>query len=469
MTIDIADSALNPALAAALPHPLFDGLSQTLTQTPPTVAIRLNPRKGLTHEDFGDNFDGRVAWCHEGLYLKTRPAFTFDPSLHQGRYYVQDAASMAVGTVIGEIVMRLGGQPLTVLDACAAPGGKTLSITDALPAGSLVVANEFDFRRAEILKENIAKWGAETPVIVSRGDTARFRKLLPMFDVILVDAPCSGEGMMRKDPVARSQWTPALVKECAARQREILDNIWGALRPGGYLVYSTCTFNTAENEEQIARFAADNDAAFIPLPLKAGAHGIAGSLITDVEAARFTPGKTRSEGLFVSAIQKPGSQAGQPAAIKKSKPTKKSKTIPGVSQIAKWLNTEGIEFISRGDAVEGIPAAHIKTVQALQRELDIISIATEIATLKGRDFIPSQALAMSAILAPDAFQHVETDNDTALAYLRREAVTLGADTPRGFILLTHNGYPLGFVKNMGNRSNNLYPAPWRILSRQQPR
>lgn len=462
---------LNPEFVASLTHPAFDGLARTLADTPATLSVRLNPNKGLTPDHFADAADTPVPWAAGGLYLKKRPSFTFDPALHQGAYYVQDAASMAAGTIIARLADRLDNAPLTIIDACAAPGGKTLCIADAAPAGSMVVANEFDFRRAEILKENVDKWGSPTPVVVSRGDTRRFRKLKAIADIALVDAPCSGEGMMRKDATARSQWSPALVADCCCRQREILENIWPAVRPGGFLVYSTCTFNLAENENLIGDFAADHDAEFVdlpPLPDTTGNSPVA-SLLPEVTALRFIPGKTRSEGLFISVIRKPGNQAGKTADTpRKNKNTRKTPPIAGISRPAAWIAGSDVEIIRRADTLHALPPAHIKTLQQLERELDIISIGTEIATIKGNDFIPSQALATSAIIAADAFGRIETDTDTALAYLRRDTVTLPADAPAGFVMLTHRGLPLGFVKNLGNRCNNLYPQAWRIHSRPKP-
>lgn len=472
----MTDSRLNPDFIASLSGiAAFDGLAEALADSAPETSVRLNPRKGAMPD--GAATDGDVPWCPGGVYLAGRPAFTFDPALHQGRYYVQDASSMIMHPVIRELSRRLGDGPLTLLDACAAPGGKTLCAIDALPAGSAVVANEYDFRRAAILKENIIKWASPQTAIVSRGDTRRFRKLRPTFDIIIVDAPCSGEGMMRKDATAREQWSPALVAECATRQREILDNLWGALRPGGYLVYSTCTFNLDEDERLIGAFAADNDAEPVTLCLGCELPGVIGAIETGntqgpgIPALRFLPGRVRGEGLFVSVIQKPGSQAGTPddsASKKSSKKTARKnggdRPAPCAREVSAWIGTGGVDLMVRDDTVYGIDSRHTALYRQLDRELDIIHAGTEIATVKGRDAIPAHSLALSPILRADAFGRAEVDRDTALSYLRRDAVTLPDGTPRGYILLTHDSIPLGFVKNLGNRTNNLYPAQWRILS-----
>ena len=315
---------------------VFAGLPEALENTAPETSVRINRGKiGVLRElrelgVLGElRTDYEVPWSNgTGLYLAERPNFTLMPALHQGLIYVQDASSMALCHIVTRLSQSLGGTPLRLLDACAAPGGKTLCAADSLPEGSLVVANEYDFRRAEILRENVIKWGLPAAV-VSRGDTARFRRLREEFDIVCVDAPCSGEGMMRKDETARSQWSPALVRECAARQDEILGNVWEALRPGGFLVYSTCTFNTVENEEVISRFAADNGAEFVDTGLTEFP-GVLPALkgFPGVLAARFLPSRLRGEGIFVSVIRKPGAWSPHTAALPLSGARAKKKDLP---------------------------------------------------------------------------------------------------------------------------------------------
>lgn len=453
---------------------VFDGLPEALTATAPETSVRLNHGKAPGADIASlcgapDIADGTVPWSSgSGFYLCRRPNFTLLPALHQGLLYVQDASSMCVSHIIAALAAQLGGGALRLLDACAAPGGKTLCAADALPAGSLVVANEYDFRRAEILRENVIKWGLPSAV-VSRGDTARFRRLPEAFDIVCVDAPCSGEGMMRKDATARSQWSPALVRECAARQDEILGNIWEALRPGGYLVYSTCTFNAVENEQLISRFAADNGAESIDTGLSEFP-GVLPALkdYPGIMAARFLPSRVRGEGIFVSVIRKPGVWSPHPAALPvsgaraKKKDRRQSAPQPDLRIFEPQLRGEPAVFEMAGDSVRALPARHAAFIHTLEKELQTIHAGTELATLKGRDTIPSHTLAMSRDLAPGAFQTVELSLADALTFLRREAVTLPASAPRGYVLLTHAGHPLGFAKNLGSRANNLYPAPWRI-------
>lgn len=432
---------------------LMDGLVETLCETHPPVSIRLNSRK-IYEPPQGAK---RVPWACRGWYLPERPSFTLDPALHQGRYYVQEASSM----IVGEIAMKLAegaGGPLRYLDACAAPGGKTTAVIDALPEGSLVVANEYVLRRAAILAENLIKWGYPDTV-VSRGDTCRFSKLTGLFDIIGVDAPCSGEGMFRKDEEAVAQWSPALVAECAARQKEILANVWPSLRQGGYLIYSTCTFNRHENEEIVAWMSDELGAETVDMEFPVE-WGIAAGIDTTHHCYRFLPYRLNGEGLFVAVVRKlDGDEM-------RLKPVKTVNADKALEPLKMWLS-DGEERLMEmnGDKVIAYHRRHADAIGALRRSLDIVSCGVDVAEVKGRDFAPTQSLAMSSTFKENSFPIVAVDRDTALTYLRRESVTLPGGTPKGYVLLAYDSQPLGFVKNLGNRSNNLYPAAWRILKR----
>lgn len=480
-------------------------LADVLENTKPEVSVRLNPAKGGTDAVSALLPEGEVEWWSNGVYLGERPKFTLDPALHQGRYYVQDASSMVMSTVAARIARQLANElqereereerregdehgeaalPLLWLDACAAPGGKTTAAIDGLPSGSLVVANEYDYQRAEILKENVAKWGCPAAV-VSRGDTARFRKLKATFDVVAVDAPCSGEGMMRKDMTARSQWTPALVEECAARQREILGNLWDALRPGGFMVYSTCTFNTAENELMVDWLRSEFGAETVdPRQIGSGIGNldpvdgeIAIEGVAPTGALRFIPGRIRGEGLFLALLRKPGiwtpASATFAPAKKMKKGGKSGKNNPGKGKQqssaafpADWIGpaTDGYSAVvlPTEEGFRLFPAQWEQLLPALLRELQVISAGVEAASIKGKDIIPTQQLALSNLLRRGAFPEHELSRQEAINYLAKENLLLPDTLPRGFVLLTYAGYPLGFVKNLGNRSNNLYPKEWRI-------
>lgn len=434
-------------LARINAEPALDGLAAAL-DSPPEVSVRVNRRR------IAATLPDPVPWADDGYYLTERPQFTFDPALHQGLYYVQDASSMATACAVRQAAEALGEGRLRLLDACAAPGGKTIGAAEALAPGSLVVANEFSRQRAAVLAENLAKRGIDS--LITNNDASTLRGLDGFFDIITADVPCSGEGMMRKEAEARRQWSPQLVTECAALQRTIVDALAEALRPGGFMVYSTCTFNREENEEIVSHLIAEHGFEAVAVNELEKIAGIAGAIGAHFPAYRFLPGRVRGEGLFLALLRKSGNA---PAAA--VKPAKAAKNIS--SETASWLADER-EFSLRGDVLYALPAAWAAEAAAIAKRMNVVMPGLEVATVKGRDLIPAQPMALSPVLRADAFAHAEVDAATALAYLGRNAIVLPDDAPRGTVLLTHGDHPLGFAKNLGRRANNLYPAPWRILS-----
>ena len=386
---------------------LFATLTDALAQEPP-VSIRMNPWKWNGDRKDIALYQDDVPWCPNGLYLRERPNFTFDPLLHAGVYYVQEASSMFVDRVLRQYVK----EPVRMLDLCAAPGGKTTCAASALPEGSILYSNEPIRNRAQILSENTQKWmssprsctsgqPATTTIIATNCYPKDYKKAKATFDVILCDVPCSGEGMFRKDEGAIGEWSQRNVKKCQALQREIVETIWPCLRPGGLLIYSTCTFNIHENEENVQWILDNLDATILPVENEEE-WGITGSLLKGfhLPVYRFIPGKTMGEGLFMAAIRKGQGEGGScslPSALNILEPT--------------FLN-------------------------------DLHEAST----------------------APRA----ELTYDQAISYLRREAITLPPDTPRGIVVLTYRDTPLGLAKNIGNRANNLYPKEWRIKTTHIP-
>ena len=374
----------------------------------PPVSIRLNPRRHIPHSTFHiphSTFhipQERIPWCEEGYYLAGRPQFTFDPLFHAGCYYVQEAASMFVTHIIRSVDAPT---PKRALDLCAAPGGKSTALLSVLPDDCTLVSNEPISNRAQILLENITKWGYPNSM-VTNNYPRDFRKAKLTFDLILCDVPCSGEGMFRKDPATIGEWSQQNVEKCWRLQREIVADAWECLAPGGLLIYSTCTFNLKENEENV-RWILDNfDAEALDIPIDPS-WNITGSLLEGFTAPvyRFIPGITRSEGLFVCAIRKRG--------------TRNEDTL---------------------------------TKEKLEKT----------RCLKVLD--PSNLLPPSSILLP----RINIDYPEALKYLRGEALVLPADTPRGIVNITYKGIVLGPAKNIGNRANNLYPKAWRIKTTHLP-
>ena len=411
-----------------------------------------------------------VPWAPSGVYLEKRPTFTFDPLFHAGCYYVQEASSMFVERVLREYVQ----EPVVMLDLCAAPGGKSTLCRSALPEGSLLVANEVMRNRSQILAENLMKWG-HPEVVVTNNDPADFTDLTHLFDVILTDVPCSGEGMFRKDQVAVDEWSLENVDICWQRQRRILSDIWPALKPGGLLIYSTCTFNREEDEDNVAWIARELGADMLEVPVEE-AWGITGNLIGDsFPVYRFLPHKVKGEGFFLAVLRKHAGEVEtvEPRAEKKKKGGKdvkgKAPQLSVPKEAKDWLQIPGdYQLTINGTNVQAFPKLHETVYTLLQQYVKVIHAGITLGEMKGKDLIPHHSLAMSTALANDAFPKAEVTYEQAIAYLRKESLVLDAGIPRGYVLLTYQNIPLGFMKNIGNRANNLYPQEWRIRSGYLP-
>lgn len=452
---------------------LKSGLESDITPT----SIRLNPFKAAELDVTEELQDAIVPWCGStGRYLKERPNFTFDPLLHAGVYYVQEAASMFVDLAVRTLIK----QPVTMLDLCAAPGGKSTALRAALPEGSLLFSNEPMRPRAQILSENLQKFGHED-IIVTNNYPRDYRKSRLMFDAILADVPCSGEGMFRKDDGARQEWSLQNVDNCWHLQREIVSDIWNCLRPGGLLIYSTCTFNAHEDEENVEWIANELGAEFVELPID-DSWNITPAVVGSAPVYRFMPGISRSEGLFLAVLRKPANEdvelslsaKDNTSKADRQKKQKKASAKKGAQQ-AKMPNipiplVDPARFTLRqiGDTYIAVPSRWLDIFDAANSSLRIMHAGVGIGTMKGKDIIPDHSLALSRQLSKEVYPRVEVDYAEAISYLRKEAVVLPPDTPRGFVVLTYRGTPIGFEKNIGNRANNLYPQEWRIKSTHVP-
>lgn len=438
---------------------LYQRMAASLDEDAP-VSIRVNPFKGDRCPVDGQ----QVGWCRYGYYLSGRPAFTFDPLFHAGCYYVQEASSMFIHHVIKEHVAT----PVRMLDLCAAPGGKSTAALAALPNGSVLFSNEPMGLRAQILAENIQKWGCPN-VVVTNSYPADYARSGLLFDVVLCDVPCSGEGMFRKDEGAVAEWSVQNVEKCRLLQRSIVEEAWRCLVPGGLLIYSTCTFNTHENEENVQWMCSSLGADVLSVSVD-GAWGITGSLLSgfDKPVYRFISGTSRGEGLFMAVVRKPddGENSAQQT---RRKATKRNKG--GIKETrTDWLaDADGFFTFTDGDNVVAIPKDMTDMYLTARQSLRIIHAGIGLATTKGRDLVPLQSLALSVAMRQDVFPKAELDYATAISYLRHEAIAaLPEATPRGYVLATYCGTPLGFMKNLGNRANNLYPQEWRIRSGHTP-
>jgi len=383
---------------------LFQGLAQE-----PTVAVRFNPRK-TAHLTLSPELTDPVPWCPGAYYLPQRYAFTFDPLFHAGAYYVQDASSM----YLAEVLRKYGAyrsyepneslesykshkpnnSPLLALDLCAAPGGKSTLLAAMLPEGSTLISNEPIRKRAQVLAENMQKWGSPG-CYVTQNFPQDFGHLRHMFDFILADVPCSGEGMFRKDPVALQEWSLQNVQQCAERQRDILRAILPTLRLGGLLVYSTCTFNRFEDEDQVRWLQSEYGLQLL-------------------EERHFLPGRDRGEGLYIAALR-------------------------CTEDAEKAADLERAD-----DDAPRISPAH------LQRMLKTLNLIADVDDYNRQ--------------IPDC--SIELSYADSIRYLRREALHIAA--PRGMVVVTYRGLPLGLAKSVGTRLNNLYPQEWRIRTTYSP-
>ena len=419
-----------------------------------SVSIRLNTKR-MSSDAMPIGADGRVPWCPEGFYLKVRPSFTADPLLHAGAYYVQEASSMFLAHVLRSLVeapLSIVHCPFSInncLDLCAAPGGKSTLLRSLLPDECLLVSNEPNRARCQVLAENLAKWGHPNVLVTQAyaSDIAQAvlekavllqknTPFLPPFDLILADVPCSGEGMMRKEAEAIAQWSPAFVAECASLQRSIVADIWPALRPGGILIYSTCTFNPEEDEENVEWIARELGADVISIPTDPS-WGIRGDLRRKssvpndspsgsasgsslnypilLPCYHFLPGQVRGEGFFLAVLRKHG--------------------IPTDSTLDESAAEESRSSKKKAKKQKG------RTPQT-----------------------PPFPILPTDQLDQEGAAQVELSLTDSIRYLQREALVLPPDTPRGIVQVCYRRQRLGLMNNLGTRANNLYPKEWRIRS-----
>ncbi len=437
------------------------------------VSIRVNPAKaeGLRGEQPARVSEvlpmltaaGRVPWCADGFLLAGRPSFTFDSDFHAGAYYVQEAASQFVGCLL-QGVPTSGAR---ILDLCAAPGGKTTLYASLVGRGGLVVANEIDRRRASVLADNVRKWGAGN-VVVTTCEPHAVCDCEAWFDVVAVDAPCSGEGMFRKDPAARGEWSENNVRQCAARQDDILREAWRALRPGGTLIYSTCTFNRDEDEgslERMLAWAGDEVAAPYPVDVDP-AWGIVEREVGPFRTFRFFPHRTVGEGFFAAVARKAPDAPGRQRLPKGRRSMVAPADRASAGELRRWVREpDRMVFgtvAGTGYAWYGEQAEAVKT---LSEALPVICSGVALGQLfKGR-LKPDPALAFFDGLERGAVPVAGLDDEQALRYLRRQEVAAGA-LAEGVNLVTARGRALGFAKRIGARVNNMYPNSLRILRQE---
>lgn len=420
---------------------------------PVVPSVRLHPAKSggdVTCLLDGVSANG-VPWCSDGFWLSARPNYTLNPFFHLGAFYPQEASSMFLSHILDGIKGEVSSEPV-VLDLCAAPGGKSTLLASWLDGRGVLVANEYVRQRAWILRENVAKWGYGN-CIVSNCDASRLGALGSTFDLVLIDAPCSGEGMFRKDDVARTEWSPENASMCADRQKDILTDVWDSIAENGIVIYSTCTFNPDENERQMQWINEQFDVEFIDIdvpqewnvtPLRFdGGTGYA-----------FLPNMVDGEGFFACVMRK---VSGMPK--KRFKLDKKSQWQPS-KQKCQFMNG-GYSLYQSADDLYALPVGREVLMAYLAESLKALWIGAPIGKLSRKELVPAEELALQVDFNVDAFPSIDLEKDDALRYMRGEWAYSG-DALQGWNVARFHGHSLGFVKVIGNRVNNYWPKEWRI-------
>jgi 16S rRNA C967 or C1407 C5-methylase (RsmB/RsmF family)/NOL1/NOP2/fmu family ribosome biogenesis protein len=434
------------------------------------TSIRLNPRKVVNGQWSMVNEEGekfihhspftihqKVPWTSQGYYLSKRPSFTFDPLFHAGCYYVQEASSMFLEQAVKQTVDV--SKALRVLDLCAAPGGKTTHLASLISDESLLVSNEVIRARAGILKQNVMKWGLSN-IIVTSNDPKHFSSLEGFFDVIVIDAPCSGSGLFRREPDAINEWSIDNVALCSARQRRILNDVLPALKTGGVLIYSTCSYSQEEDEDVVDELVMENKLESIPLEIIPEWNIVQSpSRLTKSFCYRFYPDQIKGEGFFISCFRK-NEESGS-VRIKKQKGEflpEKEKAI-----LAKWMDTSGLAFMKQDNFIYGLPLSMADDLSILKKHLYIQYAGLNVGEIIREKFIPDHALALNRRLS-EQVKRIEFDYHNAIRYLQRK--DMDPLEAKGWMVACFKGFPLGWINALPNRVNNYYPKELRILKQE---
>jgi 16S rRNA C967 or C1407 C5-methylase (RsmB/RsmF family)/NOL1/NOP2/fmu family ribosome biogenesis protein len=414
---------------------------------PPPVSIRVHPIKGNKPEN-----SQCVPWCEQGFYLAHRPSFTGDPLFHAGTYFVQEAASMFLEQFIRQT--GLDQQPLMALDLCASPGGKSTHLLSLLHTESVLFANEVIRSRLGALSENLGKWGYPN-VVLTNNDPADFAAAGPLFDLIVCDAPCSGEGLFRKDPSAIRFWSFEHVQHCAERQKRIIQAAWKALKPGGLLVYSTCSFNEQENEQVLKSLWHTGQAEKVSI----ACHHLGNIQMNSngFSVYRLLPHRIKGEGLTVAALRKAVDKNPEPIAFQR----KNFSELSEQKEPLNWIHPSAGRLIRSHQHLMLMSESLVRFFTAASGLFNIIRAGIPVAVYKGNEWLPLHEACMSIAYRRHSIPEAELSYHDALQYLQG-ATTFSIDSPQGVILFTYGGKPLGFARKTGRRFNNQYPRPWRI-------
>jgi NOL1/NOP2/sun family putative RNA methylase len=420
------------------------------------VSIRCNPNKPFSNNNYQLT---QVPWCTNGYYLPQRPSFTLDPLFHAGAYYVQEASSMFLEQALRQTVNL--SKPIKVLDLCAAPGGKSTLIQALLNEKSFLISNEVIKTRATILTENITKWGAAN-VVVTNNDPKDFKRLPNYFDAIVIDAPCSGSGLFRKDEKAIEEWSEANVELCSQRQQRILADVYDSLKKDGVIIYSTCSYSKQENEEVLDWIGEQFDVCSLQLNLE-NEWGIVETQSDkhSYYGYRFYPDKVKGEGFFIAVFKKQNECDGKIIASSKNKIEKP--TTKEIEVVKKYVTTAtDSSYIKLNNEIIVLPNSIYEDLNGLQL-LYIKKAGIKLGIVIKEELIPHHEFALSNLISPSVYK-VDVNNEMALNYLRKQEIATESQY-KGWALVCYNNLPLGWVKLLANRINNYYPAGWRILNK----
>ncbi|MDB5250909.1 MAG: hypothetical protein JWP27_78 [Flaviaesturariibacter sp.] len=416
------------------------------------TSIRANPAK-WKKEALSFSLGADVPWARSGYYLDKRPSFTFDPLFHAGCYYVQEASSMFLEQAIRQSV---DVRPVRALDLCAAPGGKSTHLQSILPEGSLLVSNDVIRARAGVLKQNTIKWGSAN-VVVTNNDPQHFARLEGYFDVMVVDAPCSGSGLFRRDADAMNEWSPEAVQLCAGRQQRILSDALPALAEGGVLIYSTCSYSPEEDEEIADWLVAEWGLEPLRLSIDDRWQIVeSSSPVHGAPGYRFYPDQLRGEGFYLACFRKT-----TPVSAPRLKTARPDKfPAKDAALLDRWVEGEDLQFHRHNGRLLAIPASLEEALSVLQANLYIQYAGTDIGEMMRDKLVPDHALALSPLLAASIVR-TELSAEEAIRYLQRQDIN--PDTGKGWQVVCYRGFPLGWINALGNRVNNYYPKGLRIL------
>lgn len=420
------------------------------------VSIRFNPAKRLISSNdlpIGD----RVPWCPAAVYLRERPSFTLDPLFHGGAYYVQEASSMFLDAIVRQVLPS--DKPLLALDLCAAPGGKSTLLHAALPAGSMLVSNEVIKTRVPVLLENLARWGTAHS-IVTQNDPRDFTKLDSVFDLVVVDAPCSGSGLFRREPEWRAGWSEDVVAHCAARQDRVLRDVLPALKPGGWLIYSTCSYSAQENESIADLLIAEHGLESVPVGVEAEWQVEETRSVNGAYGYRFYPHRLQGEGFFAAVFRKPGFRSDAHYAERSTRSTTAwLKQIP-VDDIDAWIDDPASwAYFQQEDNVHAFPPSWVALLDTLRTSLYMRRAGLVLGEAIRGKLNPAPELALS--YHNRFVNQLPLSLEDARDFLRGKSIQTTAPST-GWWLVTFSGIALGWIKALPNRNNNYYPKAWRI-------